>query len=496
MVKPGFLNAVKNKASQFYQLWVDDVDSEVGYDAIKGDNPNRRPVRRRVYSEDRRLRRMMRERAIATAQDINRNFAVVAWAIRKHLDYVSDMKFKGDTGNDEVDTALETFMLGWSDRHMCDVKRRDSLRRMIRLSEMRRLVDGDFFMLKIGGQGPNRGKMQAIEGYRIQNPPEEETSDNVRRWVNGVLLGAGGQAIRYSVWHRTDEGNMEHDGVIPAPNMAPVGYYERFDQVRGISPLLAGLGEFADVMDSVTLMKSKLKLQQLFAFATFRDYEPSTADGLPGASGDGDQDGIADRDWQFNFSGKPQQIDGLKEDRFELLESKSPSQEGVDFMRFVLSIALKTLDLPDSFLRESETNFFGSRAALTQYLTSARSKQADLIEFLNEITRWRLGMAVADGDLQLDIPFEEIRWRWVHKGQPWAWDPVKEASGARMALEAGLDSMERVCMLNGTDPKDNIDELNQWRNYSESTYGRPLVLSNTSATVTAEADDMSEGQNE
>lgn len=165
-----------------------------------------------------------------------------------------------------------------------------------------------------------------------------------------------------------------------------------------------------------------------------------------------------------------------------MLESRQPAAESVDFIRFVLSIALKALDLPDSFLKESETNFFGSRAALTQYLTSAHSKRADLAESLDELTRWRLGMAVADGELQLGIPFEQIAWKWVHRGQPWAWDPVKEATGARMSLESGLDSFERICMLNGTTPKDNIDEYNKWADYSESTYGRPLVM-NSSGTV-------------
>ena len=110
-------------------------------------------------------------------------------------------------------------------------------------------------------------------------------------------------------------------------------------------------------------------------------------------------------------------------------------------MKFCLRLALKALDLPDSFLAEDITNYFGSRGALNHYLRSCQNKIADLTEALDEITQWRLGMAFAAGELELPagVKFEDLSWRWVHRGMPW-WNPEQEANGNIAAIQAGLDN--------------------------------------------------------
>ena len=54
------------------------------------------------------------------------------------------------------------------------------------------------------------------------------------------------------------------------------------------------------------------------------------------------------------------------------------SVSGTEFIQVVLSIAMKSLDLPYNFADESFTNFFGSRAAWLAYDRACIAKRADI----------------------------------------------------------------------------------------------------------------------
>ena len=442
---------------------------ESGYDVVSppDGNKNRRKQKTSVYWQDTNLLRQQRQTAIATTQDMERNFATVAWAIRKHLDYVSALTFKPIGGTRQWRLQLLNWYRNWSRRTNCDVRRRHSMRRQIRLSEQRRVVDGDFGVAKIGGVGRNRGRLDPIEGYRIADPFQNmarrtinELKLDPERWINGVEIDKNGAARRYAVFSRNVDGNAEFDRFIRADQMCMVGYYSRFDQVRGVSPLLSGIQSFIDCSDNITLAQAKMRIASLFGLSMYRD-APVSEDQYDGPvpTTDEDGDGEADAGYEFDFSGGPQFLDLQPGDRAEFLESKTPPAEVVEFLRFLMNLALKTLDLPDSFLREGETNFFGSRAALQLYLRACVDKQADLMEFLDEVLRWRIGMAIRDGDLlpPRGMQFDDIQWKWIPSGFPWAWDPLKEAKGAKESIELGADNIERVAALNGTDVEENLE---------------------------------------
>lgn len=462
-------------------LWLDS-DSVVGYDAVK-DNQRRRPPKRRVYPQDRRLRNQIRERAIATTQDLQSNYAVVAWAIRKHLDYVSTLTFNSKTGDESLDAQVESFMQWWDRRGNCDVRRRHSFRRMLRMAEMRRVVDGDFGFLKVGGSGRNRGHLQAVEAYRIYQPTMEiDTIEDLDNWWNGVEIDSTGATKRYAVY-RVTQNTRQFERFVSAENMAWYGYYERFDQVRGISPILAGLNAFQDVYEAEDLFLAKMKINAIFGLVFYRDgIEGHDQYGGPVPTGDQNGDGIGDTGYEYDFGSGPQLMDLDPGDRAEFLEAKTPAGETTEFMKFVLTMALKSLDLPTSFLYEAETNFFGSRAAQDQYLRTAESKQKDLIEMVDEITAWRLSMAVADGDIRLPagMSARDLRWEWSPRGARW-WNPVQESTGAKSAIAAGLDNFERVAKEYDGNIKDNIDINAKWMNYARDRYGMELQLAESTS---------------
>jgi len=237
------------------------------------------------------------------------------------------------------------------------------------------------------------------------------------------------------------------------------GHFERFDQVRGISPLAAALNSFRDCYESIDLALAKMKVEQLFALVFYRDAEESI-----GAATGTDANG-----YEIDFGKGPVQLDLDPGDKAEFLKTDNPGSNTREFMQTVLSIAIKSLDLPYNFVDESHTNFFGSRAAWLLYDRSCQHKRADVLEFLRKVTVWKLQQWIISGQLQLpegqtirNLPFE-----WVHRGMPW-WDPAKEINGAVAAIKAGLDNPYRITKEAGRGEfEENVDAIAKANAYAE-----------------------------
>jgi capsid protein len=468
---------------------LDRIFKFAGYDAITSNGRRRAPATR-VKHEDLILKDLDRNRLQATAHNVQRNFAIAAWAIRKHLDYVSSFTFQAKTRTD-FDIELERFMTWWGGRQNCDLRRQHPFRRMVRLAEARRIVDGDFFLLKLTGDGVSRGKLQAIESDRVATPRDGPKGFNESNWKNGVKTSIGGTPQQYCINRRSDYGSLTFERIVPATSLFVHGCYDRFDQIRGISPIAASLNTLEDTYEGFSMAFAKLKVHQLFALAFYRDAEvgfDSTR-----ATTDANDDGILDSGYEVDFGKGPVQLDLNPGDKAEFLESKTPATETVGFLNMMIHVCLKSLDLPFSFYDESHTNFFGSKGALQNYLKSCEAKRADLRELLDEITRWRIGLAVFDGDLTLPsgMQFEDIKWNWQEAGVPW-WDPSKEVRGHTAAIAAGLDSPQRVCRETGTDFYENVDAIADAIQYAKSK-GVNLQLTTTG---TASMDEVQTSEDE
>ena len=432
-----------------------------GYDATD-DRGRRKPAPSTTYAEDEHADRRKRTILSASARDMARNFAIAAWAIRKHLDYVSDFTFQAKTDDAGFNVELESYMASAMRPMRFDAAQRHNFRRAVRIAEACAVKDGDINWLKIAPPAPSflRGTVQAIEGDRIQIPQSDipENSDK-ESWVNGVRIGPNGESAAYAICKR-DGSQMKLERIVSARSMITRGFYDRYDQVRGISPIASGLNWFKDTYEGFEYSIAKLKVGQLFGLQVFRNADDALMGaGTAYAETDADGDGQADAGYAVDFNRGPFMLDMEPGDKAEILESRTPSTETVDFLKLMVHVALKALDIPYSFFDESFTNFYGSRGGLIQYLKSCTSKIADLQEFQDSWAIWRLGLAVADGDVTLPSgrDFNWLNWEFVPAGVPW-WDPVKEVNGNRLAVASGFTSPQRVCREVGTDFETNIRE--------------------------------------
>jgi len=454
-----------------------------GYDATE-DRGRRRPVQVTTYSEDEHANPKKRRTLTATTRDARRNLVLAAWAIRKHITYIADQTFRAKTDDPEFNRALEGFMYKAMLAPNFDVAGRHSFHEALRLAEGCAVTDGDVFWLKLAPpQGSYfRGKIQAIEGDRVaMSAGDMPANSKPGEWVNGVRVGKSGESKAFAICRRSGS-RLELERIVGANSILQHGYFDRFDQVRGISPLAAALNQLRDLYETNEYIVAKLKLSQLVGLKIKRAsdgqlFGPGTAQ--PEADADGD--GVADSNYKVQIGRGPFMLDLDPGDDADILESKTPSTESIAYMQVVADAAIKSLDLDYSFYDSSSTNFYGSRGAINQYLKSSKPKVARLQRFADGWAEWRIGLAIADGELLLPAgkDFDWIDWEFVHAGVPF-WRPDQEYKGAAMAVAGGFSSPQRICREIGTDFETNIREIKEAMKIAQDAEV-PLTYADSSA---------------
>ncbi len=452
------------------------------YDAVHAKNKRSAPTGI-LRSEDAELTPTDRRKMLSAARSLHRNFAVASWMIRKHLDYVSTFTFQARTGNDDLDESLEKLVRWWSQPANWEVTGRFSRQQFTRLAEMRRTVDGDMGVLKLSS-----ALLQAIEGDRLRTPtgglPDGYSAAD---FTHGIRTNAAGKPLEYCICKRgpTNDASgatatFEFERIVPARNLVHFGYFDRFDQVRGISPIAPAVNSLRDTYEGFDYALAKMKVAQLFGLVFYRDKsddpDVETASTELGTASTSEEDGTG---YEVDFGRGPLKLDLDAGDRAEFLESKSPSTEFQQFSQTMISVALKALDIPYSFYAENFTNYSGARQALLQYEQSASIKREQVQAMLDHLTAWRISLWIQDGVLP-NVNLADVRWEWVPSGMPWI-DPLKEINADIAAIGACLSSRTRRLREQGIDFKEVVDEL-----AAEEAYLAKKGLASSLTTTTPE----------
>ncbi|QDT30929.1 phage portal protein [Thalassoglobus polymorphus] len=456
---------------------LDSEPAKLEYDAAKGGN-KRRPFSPVLRHEDTVLPIHKRRTVSGGVRGLRRNLSILDWAIRRHLDYTTQFHLQSQSGNDAFDELFEQWFHGVSQPESFDVRGRFGFDEYLRTLEACAVIDGDCGSMKLAS-----GHVQAIESDLIKNP-----ADGVYRgrWINGVRVSNSGRHLAYAIHNRGAGGNgYEFNRIVTNSRLFLHGYYSRFDQIRGISPLVSAVNDFQDIYEGKELAFAKMKVNQLFALAFYRDADESAGD----LSSQGDDEEPSGYD--VNFGAGPALLDMEPGDRAEFLESDSPGVNTQEFLQLVIQIALKALDIPFSFFNESFTNFFGSKSAWLHYERSCVNKRARNLRWAYDWMLWRFRLALIRGEITAPASIireayqgRKLWFEFVPVGMPW-WDPSKEIKADIMAIQAGLNSPQRVCRQHGIDFYEIQKQRKKAFEYSEKL-GVPIVLEGNSPDVTSD----------
>lgn len=433
------------------------------YDALDTSKGKRLAPRSTVRYEDMELDGSKRKQLASTVADQRRNFSLIQWAIDSHLDYVASFAFQGRTKDRGLGKAMEDLMRDWSRPRNCHLGKRHSLKRLTRIMEALRVVDGDVLCNRT-----DTGRVQLVEGTRIAWPlTKVRESENM---VHGVEYDpATMEAMRFAVCNRHALGDMlEFAGWVPATFADLVGYYGREDQIRGVSPLASAINSAQDLYESLDFTHQKIKLHALLG--VFFKRQAVTELGGEMTTLDADTDSAPTGDtsaYKVPIKGLLK-IEGEPGDEPIMMESRTPSSEFQSFTDSTIRIILSALGIPYGFFDNRGVSYSGGRLDIIRYQLAVEQKRDDLVSVLDNIARWKFAFWVRTGALSLPrgMTFADLRWDWVPASLAWI-DPLSERQGAVLGCATAMDSPIAITRGAGGDIFDNIDDMADVQEYAK-----------------------------
>jgi len=430
---------------------INNINFRADYDAVTS-GTKRRAVRTAVKSEDAMLTQAKRRKLTATSQDILRNFELVGWALRLHLDYVSQFNIQFTTPDDKLNEALEDNISRWGQPENFDAIGRHSLQRMVRLGESCAFLEGDFWYLLLAD-----GTVQGIESDRVASPTGQTFVNT--NLVNGCEFDEMGRLRRIAICSRTGT-NLEFEKFVSAQNVIQRGYFTRIDQVRGVTPLSSAINRLTDLYEGYELALVKAKLANMLGLKMTReklDRNPSFGE-VDADTGEAATDTTNKYKIPLSASA-PFYVEMERGDDLSFLESKIPSTEFANFCEQMIRMALMSMDIPYEFFDGSGVTYSLIRQKTMQYYQSAKSKRTDVAASINRLIKWHLMREVASGKIKLprSMRVEDLTNEIIFTGLPWL-DPLKEVKANREAVAADFTSEERVCREHGVELEEILRE--------------------------------------
>ena len=460
------------------------VPTSFSYNAVE-DRGRRQSPQTRVKHESKVASSSTRGKLQATAQDQARNHSLVAWMIRKHLDYVSSFHISFRTGLPAVD-ALVNRIFKWHGRPVnFDYNRRFGRDEFFRLFEMEKVTGGDAAIIKTAGM-----TLQALESDLIARGVKGEKGPELPKDVNadGLLVDADGRVIAYSVCTRSTNGDKAvFHHLEPVENVIFDAYWTRFNsQFRGVSPLTTAINTVQDIHEAFEFNILKAKMHALFGLAFLRESADGDLGGAGGALAETESATATATGTTFDIN--PRQVNMIDLNPGEdvkILESGTPSSEFVEGSYLFIQIAMLALDIPVTSFDSRRSSFSARIADLNEYEVACESKRTKnryvrqeysswLLEQIwnDESTAWPLRAVASQNGMALRDVQEAVDW--IPAGSPWL-DKYKQVQGDQLSIDIGLDNAIDACRRRGGDVFANIDKQAEVIAYAQAK-GVPLIM--------------------
>ncbi|MBQ6007309.1 MAG: phage portal protein [Kiritimatiellae bacterium] len=247
----------------------------------------------------------------------------------------------------------------------------------------------------------------------------------------------------------------------------------RFNQGRGISPLVAAINTLTDIHEIAASETQSAKVNSQLVGQIISDAKDEvTTDSVPdafkaavdaanaevadGSAADGD-------DEKVEFSLEEMEAIGAHFDempagkRFELLDTKRPNPNMAAYLDWLVGTAASTLGMPRLYaMLRAEASYSAARAEMCLAWTTFEECQKELERTVCDwIGRQAIAWAVRTGELRVTLPPD-----W-HRLLSWSWpkpreiDETKTVSATREKLRLGLTTYRREL---GPDYKASLEE--------------------------------------
>lgn len=461
------------------------------------DKGRRKSPLTRIKHEQSILGKAKRERLQATAQDQFRDHSIVAWMIRKHLDYVSSFHFSFRTANPDasdldpkaqLDRLVNRIFRWHGAPRNIDFFGRFGRDELFRLFELEKVLCGDAGFIKLADL-----KLQAVESDLIAKGglTEKATAEDraLYQKINdaGLLVDDWGRVLQYAICNRGASGDVKNfDHLEPFENIIFDAYWTRFSsQWRGVSPLSTAINTVADIHEALEYNIIKAKMHALFGVAFMRksqDGAMGPASGVSTEQPDG-AGGTVSPSTPPTASEKTLNpstiniIDLEPDEDVKTIESGTPSSEFVEGVHLYAHIAMIALDIPVTSWDSRRSSFSARIADLNEYEVACTAKRTKNRYVRQEYSNWVIDTIWNDPNTPW--PLKDVATRagmsmrdvqeaveWVPAGSPWL-DKYKQVQGDQLAIGMALDNPIDAARRRGSDVFKNIDKTAQVLRYAE-----------------------------
>jgi capsid protein len=461
-----------------------------GYNAVE-DKQRRQAPKTRVEHEDKILTTTKRTKMLATAQDQMRNNSLVAWMVRKHLDYVSKFHVSFRTDKPAVDTLVNRIFRWHGAPQNLDIGGRFGRDELFRMFELEKVISGDAAFIKL----PDL-KLQAVESDLIAPGQDAPKAEKVP--ASGIVIDGRGKPLQFSICNRGSGSSIVHDHMEDAANVIFDAYWSRFSsQSRGVSPLSTAINTIQDISEAFEFNLIKAKMHALFGVALLRDSADAEMGGAAGASSETESAAEASDDSHLDLNPRAVNILDLKPgDDIKVLESGTPSAEFVEGSYLFIQTALLALDIPVTCFDSRRSSFSARIADLNEYEVSVdwkrtknryvRQNYSDWVLrtiWNDAASPWPLKAVATKANMSLRDVQEAVEW--IPAGSPWL-DKYAQIQGDELAISIGLDNAIDAARRRGSDVFENIDKQAKVIQYAQ-TKGVPLTIGSVSGRTIDQA---------
>ena len=436
-------------------------------------------------SAERDFNNMDRERAMSMARQKCEESPVICGMMNSLADnivgtgYRLSMQSKSQTWNNLVEMRWRFA------KDQLDIRGLRSWGRLLRMWFLRRTIDGDTLLNLIGEE---KSMVQTIEADRIRdldNPQSE-----------GIDYDTRGRPERFHVADREQTQGWKNPTTIDASDA--IFYFqdlaERAERRRGVSQFLTDFNLFKDIDDIFNAMKIKIKNESVFGLMFKTD--PAIS-GLFGsieadkASEDGKTRKTVPMVPGLNLNLDPGE-------NAEVIESKSPNQSWMPFVRFALRFGGMPFGLPLEviLLDFSDTNFSGGRAILELAKRRWRVEQQELDSVASRVFFWWLSREMKHNGLEAPAGLNgtEYMHRWGKPAWPYL-DPKNEVEAHGAALAFGLTTRDKILSeTTDMDVEDVVEQLKYENELYKAAGLNPQVGGYGTKAAGASGEAAAEGQ--
>lgn len=306
--------------------------------------------------------------------------------------------------------------------------------------------DGDVGWI-LADQG-GRSRIQVIRADQIQTPADKKYQDPKTRGqiFDGVECNAAGRPIAFHLVEGNEFGNRKWTR-IDADNFVYLPRLKRANQVRGETCFAQVFGLLDQIDGYIDATIIAARMAAVFGLIFKESNAGSSMLRLPNTTNSQgvQQKAVTLENGSVKFIGAGDEV--------VQVQASQPMQQTPDFIRAMLRLIGLPMDMPLELVLFdfSQVNFSSARASLLQFYRAMRPRQKWFAtKAMSRVYRWWLSREVAKGGFSADVPPDYWSHEFVPRGWQWV-DPVKELQAAMLAIDAGLDSRQRIAKSLGHD---------------------------------------------